>query len=85
MVLWLAPRTSPQTSEKKSQAGAMAGTNNEEEKHHAQIKQYEKPIPEHMEAKREQTLREGGALKRMSAKLEIMAKTRDLYTCKSPS
>ncbi|MCE2054989.1 hypothetical protein HAX54_041754 [Datura stramonium] len=54
----------------------MTSWNNEEEEHHAQASNMEKMILEHMEVLREQLTEQGGALKRLSAKLtEMMAKT----------
>ncbi|MCD7467641.1 hypothetical protein HAX54_005190, partial [Datura stramonium] len=50
--------------------------NNEEEEHHAPMRNMEKLIQEHMEVMREQLTEQGGALKRLSSKLtEMMAET----------
>ncbi|MCD7461795.1 hypothetical protein HAX54_047129 [Datura stramonium] len=50
--------------------------NNEEEEHHVQTSNMEKMILEHMEVMREQLTEQGGALKRLSAKLtEMMVET----------
>ncbi|MCD7468567.1 hypothetical protein HAX54_006915, partial [Datura stramonium] len=50
--------------------------NNEKEEHRAPMRNTEKMILEHMEVMRERLTKQGGALKRMSAKLKnIMAET----------
>ncbi|MCD9646953.1 hypothetical protein HAX54_037210, partial [Datura stramonium] len=46
--------------------------NNAEEEHHAQTSNMEKKILKHMEVMREKLTKQGGALKRLSAKLKEM-------------
>ncbi|MCD7468097.1 hypothetical protein HAX54_005903, partial [Datura stramonium] len=58
--------------------------NNEEEEHHAQIRNMGKQILEHMKVMREKLTEQGKALKGMSAKLtEMMAEAATCNICKS--